>query len=534
MLSTDTAYLNMNDSLARRIKGEVGLFDGSTSLGTYSPSDALQSIHVERIGDSGKFFGFGICQKAVIKLVDKNRTITPVKGNIARIMMYNNDVGTRICPDFIVTDVVRDEKTNTLTLTCYDRLYTASTTTLNDAGIDPNSYARTMYHEIAEYLGVGYLADASAGGSTRGNFTGEETLRTVLNMIAEVSQSIYFIDRSTGDTYYDVLYMKTLDIENEPVLTISNGHYFELTTEPARTITGIAHITELGDNVVAGDGTIQYLRDNAIYIRESSSLAVMLENAVEKLAGLTITPCNCVWRGNFVTQIGDKIAIKDKSGADVITYILNDTFDYTGGFKQTTSWSYEEQKQETATPTTIGEKINHTSAKVDKVNQEITLLASSVADQNEKVTEQIAQLQVTTSNITASVSEIQERHDAELDSVNDRVDAAIAEASLKVDADGVEILVQKAISDGVDKVVTSGKKYTFDDTGLDISSSGSNISTKITEDGMRIYRAGSQVLTADNEGVNAEDLHATTYLIIGKTSRLEDRGSRTACFWIGG
>ena len=55
---------------------------------------------------------------------------------------------------------------------------------------------------------------------------------------------------------------------------------------------------------------------------------------------------------------------------------------------------------------------------------------------------------------------------------------------------------------------------------------------------MQISRGNNEVLTANNEGVKAEDLHATTYLIIGKNSRLEDweqnGEQRTACFWIGG
>jgi hypothetical protein len=56
---------------------------------------------------------------------------------------------------------------------------------------------------------------------------------------------------------------------------------------------------------------------------------------------------------------------------------------------------------------------------------------------------------------------------------------------------------------------------------------------------MDIYKGqpteDNKLLTANKEGVVAKDLHATTYLIIGKNSRFEDFGSdRTACFWIGG
>ena len=52
---------------------------------------------------------------------------------------------------------------------------------------------------------------------------------------------------------------------------------------------------------------------------------------------------------------------------------------------------------------------------------------------------------------------------------------------------------------------------------------------------MTVHRGNEEVLTANNEGVKAEDLHATTYLIIGNNSRFEDfKNDRSACFWIGG
>ena len=56
----------------------------------------------------------------------------------------------------------------------------------------------------------------------------------------------------------------------------------------------------------------------------------------------------------------------------------------------------------------------------------------------------------------------------------------------------------------------------------------------ITEDGMKISKNNTEMLVADNQGVKAEDLHATTYLIIGNNSRFEDyESNRTGCFFIG-
>jgi len=52
---------------------------------------------------------------------------------------------------------------------------------------------------------------------------------------------------------------------------------------------------------------------------------------------------------------------------------------------------------------------------------------------------------------------------------------------------------------------------------------------------MKIIKDTDIVLTANNTGVDAKNLHATTYLIVGANSRFEDYddNSRTGCFWIG-
>ena len=60
------------------------------------------------------------------------------------------------------------------------------------------------------------------------------------------------------------------------------------------------------------------------------------------------------------------------------------------------------------------------------------------------------------------------------------------------------------------------------------------MNTQISENGMQVFKNDTAVLTANNIGVDAVNLHATTYLIIGNNSRFEDYGERTACFWVGG
>ena len=105
-------------------------------------------------------------------------------------------------------------------------------------------------------------------------------------------------------------------------------------------------------------------------------------------------------------------------------------------------------------------------------------------------------------------------------------------------SEDVKLEIKSELSNGVDKVVTA-TGFTFNEEGLTIAKTGSEMTTNIDEDGMSVYRDNQEVLTADNQGVIAYNLKAKTYLIVGENSRFEDFTStsgekRTGCFWIGG
>ena len=75
MLLTKECFPEMINAPAREIGARVELFEGSTLLQIFYKTDALKSFKVERVGDSDKFFGFGICQKLEVVLIDKDREI---------------------------------------------------------------------------------------------------------------------------------------------------------------------------------------------------------------------------------------------------------------------------------------------------------------------------------------------------------------------------------------------------------------------------------------------------------------------------
>ncbi len=120
------------------------------------------------------------------------------------------------------------------------------------------------------------------------------------------------------------------------------------------------------------------------------------------------------------------------------------------------------------------------------------------------------------------------------DNLGNQLTEMESKVSAKMTSDQVALAIQKEMGKGVDKVATS-TGFTFNDEGLTVEKSNSEMKTQITEDGMTVYKQGVEVLKANNQGVEATDLKARTYLKIGKNSRFEDMpgGNRTGCFWIG-
>lgn len=519
----------------RQIEMNITVYGGDeTAPPVFVPNGNLKSITIDRTGDTSKFFGFGICQKANIKLLNKGHANSISTANYFNIMgIFNNRI-VNFFPYFYTTEVHKDENTNGLSITAYDALEKANLYTVNQFAGDISAY------NTLRKLINGAILDLKVNGwetigidnaeldleSPNGyNFDGTETIRQVLDAVAEATQSIYYIDSR------NYLIFKRLDKDGEAAYIIGKEKYFSLESKTNRRLQKIVHSTELGDNVsatIAASGSTQYVRDNPIWeLRED--ITSLLENAITAAGGLTINQFSCDWRGNPLLEPGDKIGLITKDGETVFSYVLNDVLTYDGGFKQKTDWSYTNEESETeANPASIGDAIKKTYARVDKQNKEITLLAS----ENQSNKDSISSIMLNTENITASVKKIETDTAASVENINKDITTLTNAVNASITAEDVKLEIQSELANGVDKVITS-TGFTFDSEGLTVSKTGSEMETQITEDGMKVSKNGEVMLTANNVGVDAVNLHATTYLIVGLNSRFEDYGSRTGCFWIG-
>ena len=523
-------FLDMINSPVRQFRGRIEVYNGNDLVLICGCHDNLKSFTIERLGEN-KFFGYGICQKLNVKLIDTKRELNITTANRLEVEFAVVENYIYPCPYFNVTQVYRDEKTNELSITAYDALYPATKYTVADLGLTGSYTIREFATAAAAYLGLPIAIEENntlfnllyEGGA---NFDGTETLRAALDDVAEATHTIYYINHNWQ------LVFKTLDRDGAAALTIDKSKYIDLDSGDNRRLAAITHTTELNDNVtasIAASGTTQYLRSNP-FLDLRDDIGDILDSAIEALGGLTINQFTCNWRGNFLLEIGDKIELITRDDKSVYSFLLNDTMTFNGAFAQDSSWEYTADELETETNyTNLGDALKRTYARVDKANALIELVASEATENTEAITA----LQLSTEGISASVERVETEYKEAVDGVLTDLGTLTQSVEAKMSAEDVTIAIQESLANGVDTVTTS-TGFTFNADGLTISKTGTEMTTTITEDGMTVYKDGEAMLTANNEGVNAVNLKASTFLIIGNNSRFEDYDGRTGCFWIGG
>ena len=153
---------------------------------------------------------------------------------------------------------------------------------------------------------------------------------------------------------------------------------------------------------------------------------------------------------------------------------------------------------------------------IDDSREKVDSVESELRDVKGTTTE----LRRTTEDITATV-----------DTVSQKVE-------LKLDADGLGVEINNLLTSGVDQVTINTAGYKFGVDGLNISDGGV-IDNTLNATGMYVKSGEDEILTADVEGVNATNLHAKTYLMIGEDNglcrfeRYETAEKRIGCFWLG-
>lgn len=523
MLNTNTSYLAAYKTSSRELVGSVTCQLSSSQLEIKADNNLI-SFQIEKTTPKGKLFGFAVSQKITVEAlgildgIQKGDTLIPtlgIKGESSFVDL----------PHFYVDSIEFNKVNQTTTITGYDTIHN-STLVISDLLFTYPLTIKAYATQVVSALGGVINFETSSFNNftitEAPNFDGYESLQSVLGSIAEATGTICYV--SSGNQ----IKFRRISAGAVSADTLTPADYFDLTFGESVTLTEVASGTELGDNLTAGSkGFTQVLWENPFLVLRED-IANLLSYLFIDVNGISTTGYKLTWRGCPAYEIGDCITLQEKDGTLKQVLYFNETLTYSGGLRAVSEWESVESERVEASPSSVSKVIKQTYAKVDKVNQEIDLLAKKFEDSDVgTLTEEVAQLKITTDAIEAEVKSIEETTD-------ERVEASV---NAKLSDENLSIVIQNEISNGVTSIKTE-TGFTFDTDGLTVSKLGAPTETLVSEDGMDIISTAdeSYVLQANAEGVIAKNLHAHNFLVIGESTRFEDfidkkNRQRIGCFF---
>lgn len=418
------------------------------------------------------------------------------------------------------------KRNNMVEFTCYDSmcLFDVIIDDWLNAQIFPTTLL-ALLQSLCEYCGVELETTEFTNNTatiydniTSGNLTG----RTMLQWIAQ--EAACFAVISGGKL--------ALKRYTETDKTLDNSKYAKLeSAEYSIDLIEKVQVQVMNDDigVIVGEGTNTYtIQNNPLFYTEvDEEIRPYVQAIYDVVKSITYVPMKITLLEDYGIECGDIITVNGKK-----TYVMSKTVDKKGCTLQ----SFGTKTRDTQTDN-VNLAINALRGKYNVLRREVDITESELGN-----------LQGDVSNLTQTVDgfnlsilnieQVTKSLNSELSQLDKDLSSSIEEvrkrAELSMTSDEVSIKIQEElVNTGVDNVVT-GSGFTFNDKGLTIDKTGSLLKTNINEDGMRVTAGDDSLLIADKDGVQAKNLSASTYLIIGKNSRFEDYDTtRTGCFWIG-
>ena len=486
----------------------------------------IKSIKIETTGINGKFFGVSYCQKLSVSFIDKDKKINFSK---------NDEIAIFLCPTekynapdadsyynvayapYFIDSFKRNEKTGEVSAIGYDIMGVASNTPFSLGEGDSFTLQQILDRcktltgmSGVNGINVSYLPESWTREQI--NLSGKETVRDILTAIAEITGSFMFIypywtDDDVGSlcfytyprkqrayTQLGYLYQETY---------IDKSRYFELTSDKPYKLTGIASVNELEDFVAVGTTEQQQViySNPFLTLLPDETQQTILTGILNQLKDISFTPFNCEWRGDPRLEPVDWLTFEDKNGNKFTSYLLNETFEYNGGFKSTIWWEGAESERTDINSKSISNNILKTKATVDKVKGEITLEVSRA-----KEAEQLLGSRITI-NENAITSEVKNRQDAD------------SELSSTITQTATEIRQEvKNTTDGLDSKITQ----TANSISAEITArenADTELSTRITANENGITSEVSRATGKENE--LASDISTITQNVDNISTRID-------------
>ncbi len=293
-------------------------------------------------------------------------------------------------------------------------------------------------------------------------------------------------------------------------------------------LSGADYLTDCIDKVLIRTdtkdlGTSYGSGSNAYVITGNPLLATWCQESLqdvarvlyEKLNQLQYNPCKVSVPVKAGVKCGDILRLWDRNARELLVYVMKKT---RRGQKDILECTGSPRRDSQRAKNSFG--IEDLQGKV----LELELGIDGIRAENRDSDGKLASLQLAVDGLKTKVFGQEFGANATVDRLS----------AMEQTAEGLSLQVKSVYDDGVSKVSTTAG-YTFNEEGITVQKSGTQIKTQITEDGITVFKNDNEVLVADSQGVNAVDLNASTYLSVAGLCRFEKyKSGRIGCFWIGG
>lgn len=511
------------------LKTIIVLPDGREITSGTDAAEAVQSItFTESVNDSQELTAGSACANMVeVTLITPGGGLSIAAGD--ELAVYREDgEGVRHKLGLFTTEKPTRPSANTMSITAYDRVsWLDKDLTVWLAGLEgwPYSlleFARMVCAECdlslanealpnGEYPVQAFSADGITGrqlirwvGQIAGRFcraTAEGDLEFAWYTPADCE--IGPCDRGSAQTLF--YYQNGLRFEDYEVKPIEKVQLRQNEEDVGTVFPDTAE--ECNTCIITGN----YL----LTATEAEDLEPVAEVLYEQLKGVTYTPCKVSIPANLHIHAGHMVQIVDSNGKSITAYVMTrtqsgqkDTLECTGSYTRDSSAAVNNQ-----TFKAFAGKVLNLRTDVEGLKAE-----------NKDAAGNLASLKLALEGIATEVSAQKSETDGLKESVS----------KLNQDAEGFSLEISKINDDGVTKVKTK-TGFTFNEEGICVEKSGTQMSTLINEKGMTVSRSGKAVLTATASGVDAVDVTVNNYLQVGDYARFEEYTDgadrkRTACF----
>ena len=488
-------------------------------------SSVMKCLDIEMkrgsVGDATAIVGVAIAGEAVVGLSDISDASIIRTPRFGVKAPDDADYSYIEYGTYIVKEKKIDEEQDTILLECYDLMllsmvpydlvmeYPEEPTDENPEepiAETPEITVKDLLDAICDRLGFAkrYTTFVNSDKVIDGEkYDSSYTFRDVLDEIAQVSGGMIAFVGDELDVIYPTDSGETIDSSNLKTLKMGESY------GPVNSVV-LARSPQEDNIYLKDEESVATYGITEIRIENNQIMDSHREDFIEgilgALLGLQFEMYELESFGIGYLNLGDFFTIQTPDGVNHKTLMLCDDLQITQGLSETSHLEAPEVTETDYSAASETDKVlNKTILKVDKQAQEITALVTK------------------TENIESSV---------------DGISGTVTHLSqIVMDSEKVNIAITKAV-EGINSITTT-TGYTFGENGLHIqkvvNGEAEEMENLLDNTGMYVNRGADNILTANNEGVDAINLRSRQFLIVGDNARFENYGAdRTACFYIGG